>query len=304
MGVEASCLAPSAVGVCSEKTAGHGVCRGAGCFTTDPSHARPGGVRNIGIKDSTARGGNRIPNVSMGGRALPGGSWNATELPMFPPADALATSCYCTASANVQLEEHYGTVEEAIHVARRYVEEGDTQRAFNTYSVALELDGESAQLCDEFGQFLLSHGELEGAEYLFNCAVALDPQSPEYCYKRGVVLQQRAQPMKAAESFTKALQNDPKFIGALFNLGVVHKELGDFTSASDDFRKVLQLNPKSCSALALLGESLAELGDIDGAVRSLEEALRIDPTSRSAQKDLRQLRQSAAKPAHPAAIPC
>jgi len=209
------------------------------------------------------------------------------------PWGVMEVSCCSTEGTAVQLEARYGTVEEAVRKARQCVKEDKPQQAFLTYSLALDMDEDSAPLCDEFGQFLLSIGQLEGAECLFDRALTMDPLNPEYCYRRGVVLQQRRQLMAAVEAFTDALRQNPRFVGALFNRGIVHRELGDHNRASDDFRRIMQLDPGSHSAAALLGECLAELGDLDGAVQSLEEALRLDPTNRCARKDLLRLRESA-----------
>lgn len=191
----------------------------------------------------------------------------------------------------VQLEVRYGSAKEAVRVARQQAKEDQVDKAFATYSAALDLDEQNAATCDEFGQFLLANGQLEGAECLFDRALALDPTNAEYCYRRGVVLQQRRQPVEAAEAFTNALRQDPRFVSALFNLGVAHRELGDHRSGAEDFRRILAIDPGNECAYSLLGECLAELGDNDGAVRALEEAVRLDPTNRAAQRDLQRLRQ-------------
>lgn len=209
--------------------------------------------------------------------------------PSQPPANC------GMAPTHVQLEARYGTAEEALRVARLQAKEDQVDRAYASYSAALDLDEDRASTCDEFGQFLLANGQLEGAECLFDRALALDPSNAQYCYRRGVVLQQRRQPAEAAEAFTNALQQDPCFVGALFNLGVAHRELGDHQSGAQDFRRILAIDPGNECAHALLGECLAELGDVDGAVKALEEAVRLDPTNRSVQKDLQQLRQKSGR---------
>eukprot|EP00435_Cladocopium_sp_Y103_P068763 s255_g32.t1 len=192
-------------------------------------------------------------------------------------------------------------------------------QALIAYSHALEWDENSAPMCDEFGQFLLAHNQLAGAEYLFSRALSLDPLNAQYCYRQGVVLQQQKQLKQAAQSFTAALQQNPRFLGALFNLGIVHRELGETTRAAEQFKRLLQINAeeppappwnlsfmkgrlwKTCydlsnslrfpcfsytfsdpCALALLGECQADLGDFEGAVRSLEDAVRLDPQNRFA----------------------
>jgi len=289
MGLEASCLIPTnTTGSCNQVTASRGSCGGAGCFA-------PGGVcmeqprdaRIISAKSSDARPyRNFDPQAPMHFRS---------PLPTLP-------NC-CSTEGTMQLEARYGTIEEALRMARSHVKDGEVQQAFMTYSSALEIDEENAPACDEFGQFLLSHGQLDGAEHLFNRALTLDPLNPEYCYRKGVVLQQRRLPQEAAAAFLSALEQDPRFVGALFNLGIVHRELGDHRSASEDFRRILQLDPDNHCALALLGECLSDQGDLDGAIRSLEQALRLDPTNRAARKDLSRIREAAAAEARSAPRP-
>eukprot|EP00448_Togula_jolla_P017886 CAMPEP_0170585072 /NCGR_PEP_ID=MMETSP0224-20130122/9016_1 /TAXON_ID=285029 /ORGANISM="Togula jolla, Strain CCCM 725" /LENGTH=293 /DNA_ID=CAMNT_0010908527 /DNA_START=32 /DNA_END=913 /DNA_ORIENTATION=+ len=286
MGLEASCLVPHNANSGNQVSSNRWQCTSVGgnCFT--PQHAacmEHYDARSIRAKSSDARPGRF--------QARPQTPWDEA----FLPCPRLPTGACCsTQGVVVQLEARYGSVAEATGAARRHGKRDELREATMAYSVAMEMEEDNAALCDEFGQFMLSHGELDWAEILFSRALALDPLNPEYCYRHGVVLQQRRQPRQAAESFMNALRQDPRFVGALFNLGVTHRELGDPGSASDDFRRILQIDPKNHCAMALLGECLAELGDLDGAVRALEDAVALDPTNRSAQKDLDRLRALAA----------
>lgn len=98
-------------------------------------------------------------------------SWEVLEAfssEAFPPNGGLSGAVssssswaggpgFCSAErggAAVQLEARYGSSEEALRAARRLAKEDSAQQAFQTFSTALELDEDSAQICDEFGQFL------------------------------------------------------------------------------------------------------------------------------------------------------
>mmetsp|Transcript_52764 Transcript_52764/g.123404 ORF Transcript_52764/g.123404 Transcript_52764/m.123404 type:complete len:293 (+) Transcript_52764:71-949(+) len=199
-----------------------------------------------------------------------------------------AHSC-CSVEA-LHIGGHFETAEAAIAAARKQVKEGHVQDAFHSYLAALQLSEDSGALYNEVGRFMLSNGQLNGAESLFNKALDADPTNPEYRYRLGVVLQQKGRTQEAAEAFAQSLRQNPRFVGALFNLGIVHRELGDHRSAAEDFRRILQIEAKNHSALTLLGECLAEAGDLPGAVSALEEALRLDPSNRSTQKDLQRMR--------------
>lgn len=211
------------------------------------------------------------------------------------PCEVLESLSRSPGDRGVTLEVRYASAEEACKAARKHAANGDMQQALIAYSHALEWDENSAPMCDEFGQFLLAHNQLAGAEYLFSRALSLDPLNAQYCYRQGVVLQQQKQLKQAAQSFTAALQQNPRFLGALFNLGIVHRELGETTRAAEQFKRLLQINAEDPCALALLGECQADLGDFEGAVRSLEDAVRLDPQNRSAQKDLLRLRQQVGR---------
>lgn len=211
------------------------------------------------------------------------------------PGDSCSVqpSAFCSVepSSRIQIQARYGTVEEALYAARQYAKDDDAQQAFTTYTLALDLDEDSSSVCDEFGQFLLSHGQLDGAEMLFSRAIFLDPLNAEYFYRRGVVLQQKRQSNEAIEDFCSALQIDPLFTGALFSRGAVHHALGQYVLASADFKRILEVEEENHCALALLSESLYAMGDLDGAVRCLKQALRLDPTNRSIQKDLDRMQR-------------
>ncbi|CAJ1331443.1 unnamed protein product [Effrenium voratum] len=268
MGLETSCLVqpgPRPQGYAS------------GCFVPGNSCMTPGNVcmnhdaRNVKQGDAQVRAHvlRRVPCEVLESLTLRPSAWDR----------------------GVTLEVRYASAEEACRVARKYVAAHDMQQALVAYSHALEWDENSAAICDEFGQFLLAHGQLAGAEYLFTRALSLDPQNAQYSYQQGVVLQQQKQLKQAVQSFTAALQQNPRFIGALFNLGVVHRELGDTLRAAEQFKRLLQINAEDPCALVMLGECQAEMGDFESAVRSLEDAVRMDPENRSAQKDLLALRQ-------------
>lgn len=245
-------------------------------------------ARSVSAKTSMDYG--RIP-IGVPSRT---GAQCKTSSPFRSRMFVLPSACCSIEGSVVQLEARYRSVEEALPIARQYAMEGHLHQAFLAYSLAVEMDEASAPLNDEFGQFLLAHGQLDGAENLFHQALALDPLNPEYCYHLGVVLQQKRQLGQAIDAFSNALRQDPQFVGALFNLGVVHRELGDHQRASEHFRRILHIDPENHSAQALLGECLAELGDMDGAIRAVEESLRLDPDNRAAQKDLQLLRKNNA----------
>eukprot|EP00440_Ansanella_granifera_P004412 gb/GFBE01004782.1/.p1 GENE.gb/GFBE01004782.1/~~gb/GFBE01004782.1/.p1 ORF type:complete len:301 (+),score=65.61 gb/GFBE01004782.1/:1-903(+) len=295
MGLETSCLVQSSSSTaCSTVSQSRGGYASTGCFVPGSACMTPGNacMSQQDARSVTAKGSDARPGAitRLGGPGLRGQGGEVLEsLPLR--SSGLGTFCSAERTAGVTLQARYGSAEDAMKAARRFAQEDNAEQALMTYSIALEMDEDDAHVCDEFGQFLLAHGQLDGAEQLFDRALALDPMNAQYSYRKGVVLQQRRQPQEAAESFETALRQDPRFLGALFNLGIVHRELGDPGSASEDFKKMLQINPDDPCALSLLGECLEELGDVEGAVRSLEDAVRLDPTNRSAQKDLFRLRQ-------------
>lgn len=291
MGLEASCLvAGPQVSSCNQVAAGakgRGGYATAGCFVCSPE----ADVRSLSTKG--------LDGIS---RRLPGSKSGVLDGKidrLRTPWEALSPeSCsvvqpgpFCSADpANrIHIQARFGTVDDALRAARHCVKEDDAQQAFSSYVLALDLDEDNAAVCDEFGQFLLTNGQLDGADVLFSRAVSLDPLNAEYCYRRGVVLQQRRQAREAVEAFTCALQIDPMFAGALFSRGAVHCALGNYQLAADDFNRILMLDEDNHCALALLSECLAAMGDLDGAVKSLKHALRLDPTNRSIQKDLQAL---------------
>ncbi|CAE7259741.1 SPY [Symbiodinium pilosum] len=275
MGLETSCLVQPG----APRHQIQGGYTSTGCFVPGNSCMGPGACMNRdarNVKNGEARAGRHGPLLeSLALRPLPTGTG----------------SPFCGPDRGVTLEAKYSSSEEACKAAKKFAVSGDAQQALVAYSHALEMDENNASVCDDFGQFLLAHGQLAGAEYLFQRAVSLDPLNAQYCYRKGVVLQQQRQLKQAVEAFMAALSLKPQFLGALFNLGVVHRELGQITVAAEQFKRLLQLNAEDPCALAMLGECQAELGDLEAAIKSLEGAVRLDPENRSAQKDLMRLRQ-------------
>lgn len=268
-----------------------------GCIT--PGCMAPYGVRNVSAKSEIVQA--RPGTLLESSRLLPR---DLAETPV-EMLEALASrpiqlhsvvnraSCgpiLCGAEGvEVTLEARFGSAEEAVKVARRHRQEDNPSQAYSVYALALELEEDNPQLCDEFAQFLHAHGQLDGAEYLFNRALALDPLNVEYSYRRGVVLQQRRRLADAAEAFQHVIRMEPRFVAAHFNLGTVRRELGDFPNAAESFRRILQIEPENHSAMAMLSECLADMGDIPAAKRWLEQCLLLDPSNRAFRKDLDRL---------------
>mmetsp|Transcript_43709 Transcript_43709/g.103196 ORF Transcript_43709/g.103196 Transcript_43709/m.103196 type:complete len:281 (-) Transcript_43709:66-908(-) len=277
MGLQASCLAPAHISNACTPVAPveHPTCAGV-CLVT-----------HTACMDSHDK---RTISTRIG---------DTQEVLNLRPVPSLSSSAACCTSAenlSFHVQARYGSSCDALRAARQYVKDALPHEAYMAFAAAHEMEEENAAICNEFGQFLLSMGQFEEAEYVFSQALMIDPLNPEYCYRKGVVLQKRRLLVEAAEAFATALRQDPHFVGALFNLGVAHRELGDPHTAAEDFRRILTLEPENQCALALLGECLAEIGDMDGAIHSLEEALRLDPSNRSMKRDLLRLKELQFEP--------
>ncbi|WP_165243827.1 serine/threonine-protein kinase [Paludisphaera soli] len=163
----------------------------------------------------------------------------------------------------------------------------------------------------DLGMFLLSTGDVAGAEQALGRALALDVTSfwawfglghchfeqgrfaeaagdftacavsrPEFAwghFNRGLALARAGRPAEARDAYSRALAIDPDFIEARVDRGMVELELGDAAAAEADLRLGLGRGRRDRWVLAALGDALSRQDKTSEAERLYADLLSRSP---------------------------
>jgi type IV pilus assembly protein PilF len=148
----------------------------------------------------------------------------------------------------LSLAPDYAGAHEAIAVL--YGRVGENALADKHYRRALELDPESAQNHNNYGQFLCAQKRYQEAEKEFMVAA----NNPFYAVpslpltNAGMCAELIPDPEKAENLYRQALERDPNFAPALLQMGNLSYENGNYISARgylQRYQQVAEHNPES-----------------------------------------------------------
>ena len=128
---------------------------------------------------------------------------------------------------------------------------------------------------------------------LARATVRDNPKDAETWFHLGNLLR-KGDPAAAEAAFQRAVDLDPRQADARANLGGMIARRNP-AAAEALYRQALAADPTHADALNNLATLLARQGDLDAAIDLLEIAIRHAPYHTAAQKNLRQLREAAAR---------
>ena len=159
----------------------------------------------------------------------------------------------------------------------RAASNGEFDKALVQYAMALEEDGENAELYYKVGFIHQSQGRTELAERGFREALG---HAPEYLPARislGKIALRREDYRSAERLLSEVLVRDPDNWRALNAMGVLRDMTEDFDAARALYERALEQVPESADVLNNLGYSRYLQGDLPGAERYFERVIERDP---------------------------
>jgi len=131
------------------------------------------------------------------------------------------------------------------------------------------------------------------AQKLLLKALAVDPGNISCLSQLGYIYMVRKDYDRAIETYLKVTELAPRQADTFFNLGYVYTITNKYQEAKAMYGRVVELGPAfTDEALFNLAVIHEKLGDRNRCIENLEQALAFNPGNKSAQKYLRQLKQS------------
>jgi Tfp pilus assembly protein PilF/predicted Ser/Thr protein kinase len=129
-----------------------------------------------------------------------------------------------------------------VHLARRYVQQGNVDEAIAEYEAAIDLDPGFVEAYVDLGNLMVREGD----------------------FQRGL------------ELFEEALDIEPGHVKAHLSMGDAYLQMGDFDAAAYHYQMVVDLDPEAAGPHGKLGICLVQGGDLESGRSECELALRLD----------------------------
>lgn len=138
------------------------------------------------------------------------------------------------------------------------------------------LSSETVSELSQFGQDLMTRGDVTNATRIFLRAVALDNGSEINRYNLGLAYARQGRTNEAVAEYRAALEIYPDFAEAHNSLGLQLAARGDFDAAEKHYRAAIEVQPDFPVALNNLGTILARRQDYDFALTWFQKAVALD----------------------------
>jgi tetratricopeptide (TPR) repeat protein/predicted Ser/Thr protein kinase len=182
------------------------------------------------------------------------------------------------------LIEAQGTVEPApedpaahVHLARRYIQQGNVDQAIAEYEAAIRLDPEFVEAHVDLGGVLLRENDLERALEHFEAALAIDPDHVKAHLGMGDVYLQMREYDAAVHHYEIVIAFDPDVGGPHAKLGICQVLLGEVESGRSECELALRLEPEVPEGHFCMGVYFVQSGDEAQARREFEIVVETAP---------------------------
>ena len=154
---------------------------------------------------------------------------------------------------------------------------GDPHRAITDFNQAIVLNSQYVAAYNNRGLAKHDLNDYQGAIADFDQAIQLNPQDASAYNHRGAVKYDAGDPQGAIADFDQAIQLNPKFAEAYFNRGLAKYYSGDFLDSIIDFDQAISLNPQYVDAYNNRAVAKLASGDLSGAIVDFDQAISLNP---------------------------
>ncbi len=148
-----------------------------------------------------------------------------------------------------------------------YHQQGDFDRAINSYKRALSFDPGHKQTHMNLATAYMQAGRLKEAEREFIYLYALRPLNPEILFNYALLLYQTGAPESAETKLEKLLEFDSFHLEANLLLGSIYEERGEVDKALELYVKAYRINSTDSRVLYKLGRAFDISRDKENAIK-------------------------------------
>ena len=153
---------------------------------------------------------------------------------------------------------------------------GDPHRAITDFNQAIVLNSQYVAAYNNRGLAKHDLNDYQGAIADFDQAIQLNPQDASAYNHRGAVKYDAGDHRGGIADFDQAIQLNPKFAEAYFNRGLAKYYSGDFLDSIIDFDQAISLNPQYVDAYNNRAGAKHEAGDFQSALADYNQAIELE----------------------------
>jgi tetratricopeptide (TPR) repeat protein len=175
-----------------------------------------------------------------------------------------------------------------------FKEQGDINRAINSFQQAVEIDPKLIDAWINLGQL---HAAIDGklAARFFDNAIELDSSNAVAWHAKADYLRDKEDLKGALGLYRNAAIADPQYEEAYYNAGLMYMELDSVAPAYREFDLAIQTNPLYVRAYFFRGYAAELMGNFKQAKDDYEHAVRMAPEYQEAQDGLSRVNAAIKK---------
>lgn len=176
--------------------------------------------------------------------------------------------------------DNYGVADADVYsnLGLSYAKLGQTEKALNNYSFAMELDQENVGYMRDFATTALNAGLFEPAHIAMEEAIKLAPEDPEINYLLGNCHAGVGESVKAQLDYRKAIELGFDIPELRFNYGMMLESAGDLLGAEEQLGFASNRAPENLDYRQRLGVFYMKTGVYTQSVKNFHENLERDST--------------------------
>ena len=187
--------------------------------------------------------------------------------------------------------QRFAKVEELLQLGLDSFQAGNTDKAINLISKALELQPDNGYALGHLGGIYHSIGQLDLAIAHYKKSLSKMADHANVYNSLGKALKDQGKYVEAQKNFVKALELDPKFVWAHYNLGNLLKEQGKLDDAVLSYEAALAIKPDLPQAHTNLGNVRKDQGRFTEAVAAFNRAIVSNPGHSKAHFSLSRVKK-------------
>ncbi len=172
-----------------------------------------------------------------------------------------------------------------------YREQGDIERAINSFQTAVEIDPEIVDAWVILGD-LFAEKDFEIASRYYDNAIRLAPENPQTYHAKAFYLQNQNKIQEAIYLYKRINSLDPQYTDAYLNTGILYLEQDSLAKALEHFDILVKIEPQGYLGYYYRGLTKMFAGEIEGARSDFNQSLVFNPDFEKAKQALDELNNS------------